>query len=137
MGTLRVQKSRAERLGLHSPEMSGNRRSDARLRVKRNVVERELIEAGQRLARAKEELAALDEQVAWFEEAADDARMRALVTESKTDQRELKEAERHSRAILRSREDLVAHIARLRRLQEELLEELPVVDEAQTDERVS
>ena len=117
--------------------MSGNRRSEARIRVKRDVVERELIEAGQRLARAKEELFALDEQVAWFEEAADDARMRALVTESKADQRELKEAERHSQAILRSREDLVAHIARLRRLQEELLEELPVPDGAQTDERVS
>ena len=117
--------------------MPGNRRNEARLRVKRDLVERELMEAGQRLARAKEELAALDEQVAWFEEAEDDARMRALVTESKTDQRELKEAERHAHAILRSREDLVAHIARLRRFQEELLEELPVPDEAQTDERVS
>lgn len=126
-----------ETLGLHSPEMRANRRSEARLRVKRELVERELIEAGQRLARAREELAALDEQVAWFEEAADDARMRALVTESRSDQRELKEAERHSQAILRSRDDLVAHIARLRRLQEELLEELPVADEAQTDERVS
>lgn len=101
------------------------------------MVERELIEAGARLARAKDELAALDEQVAWFEEAADEARTRALVTESKTDHRELQEAERHSQAIARSREDLVAHINRLRRLQEELLEELPVPGEAETDERVS
>ena len=117
--------------------MSGRSRNESRLRVKRELVERELIEAGARLARAREELAALDEQVAWFEEAADDARMRALVTESKSDQRELKEAERHSQAIARSREDLVAHIARLRRLQEELLDELPAPEEAQTDERVS
>ena len=109
---------------------------EARLQVKRDLVERELIQAGERLARAREELAALDEQVAWFEEAADDARMRALVTESKADQREHSEAQRHSEAIARSREDLVAHIARLRRLQEELLEELPVQDQAQTDERV-
>ena len=117
--------------------MSGRRRNEARLRVKRDLVERELIRAGERLARAREELAALDEQVAWFEEALDDARMRAIVTESKADLRELNEAERHSHAIVRSREDLVAYIARLRRLQEELLEELPMPDEAQTDERVS
>ena len=117
--------------------MSGRRRDEARLRVKRDLVERELIQAGERLVRAREELAALDEQVAWFEEATDEARMRALVTESKTDQREYSEAERHWQAITRSREDLIAHIARLRRLQEELLEELPVQDQAQTDERVS
>ncbi|HUR50358.1 MAG TPA: hypothetical protein VMY88_12640 [Acidimicrobiales bacterium] len=117
--------------------MPGRRRNEARLRVKRDLVERELIQAGERLARAREELAALDEQVAWFEEATDDARMRALVTESKADQREFSEAERHSQAIARSRADLVAHIARLRRLQEELLEELPAQDPAPTDERVS
>jgi len=116
--------------------MSG-RRNEARLRVKRDSVERELIRAGERLAAAREELAALDEQVAWFEEATDDARMRALVTESKADQREHSEAERHSLAITRSREDLIAYIARLRRLQEELLEELPMQDQAPTDERVS
>lgn len=117
--------------------MSGRRRNEARLQVKRDLVERELIQAGERLAKAREELAALDEQVVWFEEAADDARTRALVTESTADQREFSEAERHSQAIARSREDLLAHIARLRRLQEELLEELPGQDQAQTDERVS
>lgn len=117
--------------------MPGRRRTEARLRAKRNLVERELVEAGQRLVRAREELAALDEQVAWFEEALDDARMRALVTESKTDLRELSEAERHAQAIVRSRDDLIAYIERLRRLQEELLEELPVQEQAQTDERVS
>lgn len=119
------------------------RRQNARLEAKRDLVARELVEAGQRLATAREELAALDEQIAWFEEATDEARTRALVTESKVDERELSEVERHSQAMVRSREDLVAHIARLRRLQEELLEELPgdpatsVGEPADTDERVS
>lgn len=116
------------------------RRQNARLEAKRDSVERDLIEAGQRLTKAREELAALDEQIAWFEEATDEARTRALVTESKVDERELTEVERHSQAISRSREDLVSHIARLRRLQEELLEELPAGasgEPVETDERVS
>lgn len=83
------------------------------------------MEAGERLGRARRELAALDEQVAWFQEAADDARTRALVGESELERRELDEAERHLRAVTRSRTDLVDHINRLRRLQEELLDELP------------
>lgn len=98
------------------------------------------MEAGERLTRAREELAALDEQVAWFAEATEDARLRALVTESKADVRELSEVERHSIAITRSRADLAAHIERLRRLQDELLEELPLLeatdDEVQRNERV-
>lgn len=106
----------------------------------RRQVERHLAEAGQRLTRAREELAALDEQVAWFAEAYEDARMRALVTESPADRRELAEVERHTLAINRSRADLVAHIERLRRLQDELLDELPALevtdDEVQSNERV-
>lgn len=83
------------------------------------------MEAGERLGRARRELAALDEQVAWFQEAADDARTRALVGGSELERRESEEAERHLRAVTRSRTDLVDHINRLRRLQEELLDELP------------
>ena len=100
----------------------------------RRQIERHLVEAGQRLARAREELAALDEQVAWFDEATEDARMRALVTESPADRRELSEVERHTQAITRSRSDLVAHIERLRRLQDQLLEELPAVEAADDDQ---
>lgn len=91
----------------------------------RATVERHLIEAGQRLAKAREELRVADEEIAWFESAADDARTQALVSGSEMARRELEEAERHLAAVSRSRADLVAHIDRLRRLQDELLDELP------------
>lgn len=83
------------------------------------------MEAGQRISRAREELDALDEQIAWFSDAAADARTRALVTDSALERREMAEAERHLQAFTRSRSDLAGQIERLRRLQEELLEELP------------
>lgn len=93
---------------------------------RRLIVQRRLGEVGQKLTRAREELTALQEQIAWFVDAADDARLRALVSESKVDQREYREVERHSRAMARGRSDLQAHIERLRRLQEELLDDLPL-----------
>lgn len=96
-----------------------------RPRGERATVERHLVEAGQRISRARNELQALDEQVAWFSDAAADARTRAVVADSAAERRELEEAERHLQAITRSRSDLAGQIERLRRLQEELLEELP------------
>jgi len=105
----------------------GGRKTFSRRRAgsERATVERHLVEAGQRISRAREELVALDEQVAWFADAASDARTRALVTDSALERREMEEAERHLQAISRSRSDLAGQIERLRRLQEELLEELP------------
>jgi chromosome segregation ATPase len=102
-----------------------SRAGERRLLAQRETIERHLMEAGARLTRAREELAALDEQVAWFAEATDDARTRALVTDAEAEKREAADAERHLHAMNRSRADLADHIDRLRRLQEELLEELP------------
>lgn len=114
-------------MGIVDRPPKGGRRSPSprRLQAERATVERHLVEAGQRISQAREELAALDEQVTWFADAAADARTRAVVTDSSLERRELEEAERHLAAFTRSRADLADQIVRLRQLQEELLEELP------------
>ena len=68
----------------------------------------------------------LDEQLVLFNDAADETRIRALVSESTLDQREHQEAQKHAVAMARSREALVTTIADLARQQDELLERLPL-----------
>jgi hypothetical protein len=92
--------------------------------MSRSLIERRLAQVNERLRRAREELAVLEEQVAFFAEAADDARIRALVSETPQADREHVEAQRHADAMARSRADLVAAIAKLERDQDELLDRL-------------
>ncbi|MGH9150392.1 MAG: hypothetical protein ACRD0D_10140 [Acidimicrobiales bacterium] len=92
--------------------------------MSRSLIERRLAQVNQRLRRAREELAVIDEQVAVFVDAADDARIRALVSETPQADREHHEAQRHADAMSRSRADLVATIAKLERDQDALLDRL-------------
>jgi hypothetical protein len=89
-------------------------------------VERRLREVSSRLRRAKEELTVLVEQLAALEDAADDARIRALVSESPADRKEEREARRHADALARSRDTLNSEIEKLRKLQDDLLDRLVV-----------
>ncbi len=82
------------------------------------------MEVSERLRRAREELAVLDEQLAAFDDAADDARIRALVSETPLADREHREAQKHADAMSRHRAQLVTQIAELERSQDELLERL-------------
>jgi len=92
--------------------------------MSRSLIERRLREVHDRLRRARDELAVLDEQLAVFAEAADDARLRALVSETPLANREHHEAQRHADAMARSRNALVASIAELERTQDQLLDRL-------------
>ena len=56
--------------------------------MSRSVVERRLVEVNRRLKQAREELVVLDQQLAALAEEADDARVRALVSESPMAQHE-------------------------------------------------
>lgn len=99
--------------------------------MSRSLIERRLTEVTDRLKRARQELAVLDEQLASLSDAADDARIRALVSETPLADKEHHEAQRHADAMGRSRAAVLSAIAELQRAQDELLDRL-VVPEART-----
>ncbi len=66
-----------------------------------------------RLRRARAELVVLDEQLAFFVDAAEDTRIRALVSETPLADREHAEAQKHADAMARSRAAVAASVAEL------------------------
>ena len=92
----------------------------------RSSTERRLKEASAKLRRARQELGVVEEQHAALAEAADETRIRALVSDSPLANREYQEAQRHADAMDRTRQSLVASIAELQRLQDQLLDRLVV-----------
>lgn len=94
--------------------------------VERQSVERRLTEVHERLLRARQELDILEEQLAVFTEASEEARIRALVSETPLADHEWQEARRHEEAMLRGRETARARVAELERAQDELLNKLVV-----------
>ena len=94
--------------------------------MSRSLIERRLSDVTDRLRRARQELAVLDEQLASFSDAADDTRIRALVSETPLADREHHEAQRHADAMARSRAAVQTAITELERAQDELLDRLVV-----------
>ena len=92
--------------------------------MSRVLIERKLFDVAQRLKRAREELAVIDEQLTVMADAADDARIRSLVSETPLAQREYAEAQRHADAMQRSRRTVAAEVAELEVSQDELLDRL-------------
>jgi len=88
------------------------------------LVERKLSEAGERLRQLRADLGVVDEQLAHFADAADDARLRAMVSETPMADREHRDAQKHADAMARHRAELVTQITELQRSQDELLERL-------------
>jgi len=68
----------------------------------------------------------MDEQATVMTEAADDARLRALVSETPIANKEYQQAQRHADAMERSRAALLTTIAELRKNQDELLDRLVI-----------
>jgi hypothetical protein len=92
--------------------------------MSRSQVERRLLEVHARLKKAREELVVLDEQLAALNDDADEARLRALVSENPGAGREHRDAQKHADAMARSRAAVVASIAELETTQNRLLDEL-------------
>lgn len=90
----------------------------------RTLLERRLFDVAQRLRSALDELAVLDEQLSALEEAAEDARVRSLVSETPLAHREHAEAQRHLDALRRARRTLQGSVDQLRASQDELLDRL-------------
>lgn len=88
------------------------------------LVQRKLSEGAERLRQVRAELAVVDEQLAFLADAADDTRLRAMVSETPMADKEHREAQKHADAMARHRGDLVKEIAELQRSQDELLERL-------------
>jgi hypothetical protein len=70
------------------------------------------------------QLAVAEEQLAHLAEEADEARLRALVSETPLAGQEHREAERHAEAMRRHRDDLAAEVRKLEASQDSLLDRL-------------
>jgi len=88
------------------------------------LLERRISEVSDRLKRLRAELSVVDEQLAFFADAADEARLRALVSETPLADREHHDAQKHADAMAQSRADVVLAIQALERSQDELLDRL-------------
>jgi hypothetical protein len=94
--------------------------------MRRSIIERSLRDVHSRLLRARQELAILDEQRMVLNDAADDTRLRSLVSETPIAAHEHSDAQRHADAANRARAALVETIAGLEQRQDELLGQLVV-----------
>ncbi len=94
--------------------------------MSRRLIERRLTEVHRRLQRARKELEVVDEQLAALVEAADDARLRSLVSETPLAEVEHRDAQRHADAMARSRAGVIDSIGALEKAQDELLDRLEV-----------
>jgi hypothetical protein len=100
----------------------------------RTLLQRRLIDVSDRLKRLRAELAVSDEQCTFFEAEADDARLRALVSETPVAEAEAREVRRHADAQTRHRDSLRARVGALESEQNALLDrmaaELPASPDA-------
>lgn len=90
----------------------------------RTLLQRRLIDVSDRLRRLRADLAVAEEQCAFFEAEAEDARLRALVSETPLAEAEAHEVRRHADAQLRHRETLRRAITELEREQDALLDRM-------------
>jgi predicted nucleic acid-binding Zn-ribbon protein len=91
--------------------------------MSRSSVERRLSQVSERLRQLREELAVSAEQLDHLADAADDARLRSLVSETPVADHDHRQAERHADAMRRHRAKVEAEIARLERDQDALLDQ--------------
>jgi hypothetical protein len=89
--------------------------------MRRALVERSLRDVHGRLVRARQELAVLDEQLRTLNDTADDARLRALVSETPVAGSDYTDAQRTADAAARARQALADTIDELEHRQDELL----------------
>ena len=98
--------------------------------MSRVMIERKLFDVAQRLKRAREQLAVIEEQLSVMADAAEEARIRSLVSETPLANREYADAQRHADAMERSRRSVAADVDELQRAQDELLDRLISEDSA-------
>jgi cell division septum initiation protein DivIVA len=90
--------------------------------MSKSSVERRLSQVTERLRQLREELQVSAEQLAHLADAADDARLRSLVSETPVADVDHRQAERHAEAMRRHQSKVAEEIAKLERDQDELLD---------------
>ena len=88
----------------------------------RTRTERQLAEVGKRLGSLRSDLSIAEQAVIQVEYEADDARLRALVSETPSAQREHEEVRRQADIMRRNRDELLAEVSKLEARQDELLD---------------
>ncbi len=89
-----------------------------------SVLQRRLVDVSERLKRLRAELAVADEQLVYLEEEAEDARMRALVSETPLGDVEARDARRHADVAAHHRDVLRRTVSDLVREQDDLLDRM-------------
>lgn len=87
-----------------------------------NRAERRLAELAERLKRLRADLEVAEEQCLHFEDLADDARLRALVSETPGAERQHRDAARQAETMARHRARLREEVRSLEQQQDELLD---------------
>ncbi|MCZ7525767.1 MAG: hypothetical protein M5U14_04870 [Acidimicrobiia bacterium] len=90
----------------------------------RSMLQRRLVDVSERLKRLRADLAVTEEQLAFLEDEADDARLRALVAETPLVEAEARDARRHADALARQRDALRRAVADLVGEQDLLLDRM-------------
>lgn len=88
------------------------------------MIERRLLDVSERLRRVRAELSVSEEQAHFLAEEAEDARLRALVSETPLAAKEEREAQRHAETLARHRDTLRRTIAELEDEQNALLDRM-------------
>lgn len=88
------------------------------------MIERRLKDVSERMKKVNRELAVAEEQLAQMDDDAEEARLRALVSETPLAGQDYRETQRHADAMRRHRDQLIAEIADLENAQNDLLDRL-------------
>jgi chromosome segregation ATPase len=91
--------------------------------VARTRIEKRLKDVGRRLASLRTDLSVAEQAVIQVEGEADDARLRALVSETPLAEREHQQVRRQADVQRRNRDELREEIAKLEQRQDELLDQ--------------
>lgn len=92
--------------------------------MSKRQVERRLRDVGGQLRALRDDLRITEEHLSQLTDEADDARLRALVSETPLAEREHREAGRHADALRTHRDDVRSRIATLEADQDSLLDRL-------------
>jgi chromosome segregation ATPase len=92
--------------------------------MSQSILQRRLVDVSERLKRLRAELTVTQDQLAFLEDEAEDARLRALVAETPLGDVEARDARRHADALSRHRDTLAQSIVELEREQDALLDRM-------------
>jgi len=90
--------------------------------VARTRIEKRLTDVGRRLSTLRSDLAVAEQALLQVDGESEDARLRALVSETPLAQREHEEVRRQAEVLRRNRDALSEEVARLETRQDELLD---------------